>query len=397
MVEWITGGVTAPEGFVAAGVRCGIKFDKPDLALVLSEQPASVAGCFTRNKITAAPVLICKEYLQQNDTCRAVIVSSGIANACTGQQGLDNARAMTEITAQHLDVKPHQVLVCSTGRIGTQLPMKEIGKGIKQVVGQVSKSGYHDAALAIMTTDTFPKEAAVCITIGDTQISVGGMAKGAGMIEPNMATMLAFVTTDAAVAPAFLQQILREVVDQTFNTITVDGDTSTNDSVIILANGAAGNTVLTADSPGSGAFKDAVKAVCLNLAEQIVKDGEGATKLVSVVVNNAATDTEARRAAKTVANSLLLKVAMHGSDANWGRIMAALGRADLELDPYTIDIDIDDVRIVAGGAEQSDMKKFARKVWKQERFSIVIDLHAGSSSYTCLTCDLSHAYIDINL
>ncbi|RJP60862.1 MAG: bifunctional glutamate N-acetyltransferase/amino-acid acetyltransferase ArgJ [Candidatus Auribacter fodinae] len=396
-MEWINGGITAPEGFRAAGIGCGIKFDKPDLAVVVSDRDALCAGCFTRNKVKAAPVRVCKDHLSKTNICRAFIVSSGIANACTGEQGIENARRMASLTAEQLGVKTENVMVCSTGRIGTQLPLDKIAKGIVTVVGSASKDGAHDAAVAIMTTDVVPKEASCSTIINGSKITFGGMVKGAGMIAPDMATMLAFITTDAAVEPVFLQTVLRECVDKTFNSITVDGDTSTNDTVLMMANGVAGNPVITAGSEGAEMFRQALQGVCYSLAEQIVRDGEGATKLIQVTVTGAVDNASARKASHCVANSLLLKVAFSGPDANWGRIMAALGRAGIEVDPDKIDVFIGDVPMVARGVEIAGNKNDARQVWKQQTFVITVDLHLGPGKDTCLTCDISHAYIDINL
>lgn len=396
-MKWIKGGVTSPKGFIAGGVHCGIKKELLDLAVVVSENEAVCAGCFTSNEVKAAPVIISKEHLTKSKTIKGVIINSGCANTCTGQEGFNNAKGMAKLSASLLGTFPEKMLVCSTGRIGVQLPMDKIESGIKQVAGELSIDGHKKAAEAIMTTDKVSKEAACTLVAGETEISIGGMAKGAGMIAPHMATMIAIITSDACVEPKFLQKALSESVDRSFNRITVDGDTSTNDSVIMLANGMAGNTIIDEQSPNAQAFKDALYAVCKELAFQIVKDGEGATKFIEIAVKGAKNQKSARSSAYIVANSLLLKVALHGSDPNWGRIMAAIGRSGSSIDPDTVDVYLNELKVVKNGVEVPDVLAQAQQIWRSKELVITIDLHLGEGSDSCYTCDISHEYIDINL
>ncbi len=327
----IAGGVATPRGFRAAGVSAGIKASgNPDLMLLVADAPAQVAAVFTTNKVIAAPVIVSKEHLARSGgTARAIVVNSGCANACTGDAGLRDAREMAAETARLVGCPVEQVLVSSTGVIGVNLPMDKVRGGLPAAFEALGADQGPAAARAIMTTDLSPKESAARITIGGRDALIGGMAKGAGMIEPMMATMLGFVTTDAAVPKALLDRALREAVDRTFNAITVDGDSSTNDCVLLLASGASGVVV---DDAGYGAFVEGLTAVCRELALAIVRGGEGATKLVTVNVTGAATSGEARQAAKVIANSLLVKTAIHGGDPNWGRLICAAGRAGVAFD-----------------------------------------------------------------
>ena len=390
------GGITSPEGFTAGAVNAGIRSDRSDMALLLSETDASTAGVFTTNRVFAAPVALCRKTLSHGKA-RAILINSGNANACTGTQGMDDAQKMATLTASELGVSKESVFVCSTGTIGIPLPMDKIEAGIPLAAAALSAKGGHDAACAIMTTDTVPKETAVSIHIDGHTVHIGGMAKGSGMIEPNMATMLAFITTDALVPSSALQSCLSDCVSRTFNTITVDGDQSTNDTVLLLANGAAGNAPLTPDHPQWKTFTEAVEQVCMTLARAIVKDGEGATKLVSITVQNAATHAEATAAAKAIANSLLCKTAWFGGDPNWGRVIAAVGYSGAEVQQDQIDIQFSGLPAVTGGqlSPETSLEALAA-VYARDAFEITVDLHIGNGSATVLTCDCSYDYVRIN-
>ncbi len=392
----IDGGVTAPSGFLAGAVNCGIRSEKPDVALLLSDRDAVLAGTFTSNRLAAAPVALCRERVATG-VGRAVIVNSGNANAATGAQGRQDADRMAVLTAEALGIAAGAVCVCSTGTIGVPMPMAKLEAGIKAVATVLAADGGPAAARAIMTTDLVQKEIALELEIDGKPVRIGGMAKGSGMIDPNMATMLAYVTTDAAVEPAALQELLREAVKDSFNRITVDGDESTNDTVLVLANGAAGNTPLQPGHPDWAVFEAAVRHVCGALARMIVKDGEGATKFVTVTVQGAADDAEARQAARAIANSLLVKTSWFGCDPNWGRIYDAVGYAGVQVDPDTIEIRLGDCIAVKDGlvAGQTDLKSL-EAVLRQDEFSVLVDLHIGSGTDTVYTCDCSYEYVRIN-
>jgi glutamate N-acetyltransferase/amino-acid N-acetyltransferase len=394
-LEMTAGGVATPAGFRAAGVSAGIKANgNPDLALLVSDRAATVAAVFTLNKAQAAPVLVCKDHLARSGgVARAVIVNSGCANACTGEAGIDVARGMAAETARILGCPADQVLVASTGVIGVDLSLDAIRSALPAAFSVLGADQGPQAARAIMTTDPFPKEAAVRITIGGRTVTIGGMAKGSGMIEPMMATMLGFVTTDAAVPGPLLQRALREVVDNTFNAITVDGECSTNDCVLLLANGASGVTIGAADYD---AFAQALESVCLRLALGIVRGGEGATKLITVTVTGAATAAEARKAAKAVANSLLVKTAVHGGDPNWGRLIAVAGRAGVEFELSRAAVTIGSIVLFKDGHPHDEAAPEAAKYLRNDDINIAVDLGAGRASSTVWTCDLSAEYVRIN-
>jgi len=392
----IDGGVTAPLGYRACGVHAGLKASKPDLALIVSEQMASVAGTFTTNRVQAAPVRLCRTRLAGR-RASAVVVNSGSANACTGPRGMTDAEKTAEITGELCGVDPAHVFVCSTGTIGKPLHMAKIESGIRQASACLEPDGGGDAARAIMTTDTVPKEYAVEITIDDVPVRLGGMAKGAGMIEPDMATMLAFLTTDADVDADALQRCLTAAVGDSFNRITVDGDQSTNDTVLFLANGMAGNKVLNARHAEWSTFEEAVKEVATQLAMKIVKDGEGATKFVAVTVAGAASPEDAHLAARAVANSALVKTAWFGGDPNWGRIIAAVGYSGAEVDDQKVDISFDGVAAIRNGCQCPDVSLAdLAAIISRKSFSVKVELHQGSASDTVYTCDLSHEYVRIN-
>ncbi len=395
-LDAVAGGVATPDGFRAAGVSAGIKAKAGalDLALLVSDRPATVAAVFTTNKAQAAPVLVSKEHLHRSDhVARAIVVNSGCANACTGDTGLRDAREMASDTAARLGCPVEQVLVASTGVIGVALKMGQVRSGLPTAFAALGADGGPLAAKAIMTTDPFPKEAAARVTISDRTITVGGMAKGSGMIEPMMATMLGFITTDAAVPWPLLDRALREVVDDTFNAITVDGECSTNDCVMLLANGASGVTV---DDQSYDIFTEALRAVCLRLALGIVRGGEGATKLITVTVTGAASAADARRAAKAIANSPLVKTAVHGGDPNWGRLIAVAGRADVEFDLGHAKVTIGPIVLFSDGRPYDDAAPEAAEYLKNDDIAIGVDLGVGGAASTVWTCDLSAEYVRIN-
>ncbi len=392
----IQGGVTSAQGFVASGVHCGIKPQRKDLALVVSRVPAAAAGVFTTNKVKAAPVLLDMERIRSGQG-RAVLLSSGNANACTGEQGLRDAREMAHLVAEHLQVPEDQVYVCSTGQIGVPLPMEAIRRGVPEAVRLLGPDGTA-AAEAILTTDTGPKAGAVQVMIGQQVVTVGGMSKGAGMIHPQMATTLTVLTTDAAVAPAVLQAALRRAADQSFNRITVDGDRSTNDTILLLANGEAGAPEITGPGEALDALQAALNAVTVRLAKAVAQDGEGATKLIEITVEGAQTDEDAERAAFAVANSPLVKTAIHGAGANWGRIMAAVGYSGAEVQPDRVTVRIGPVVVaergtLAGGPER--LEQAGEHLMGQD-VRVGVDLGLGRGIATVWTCDLSEEYVKEN-
>ena len=395
MVERITGGITAPAGFEAAGVACGIKPSGLDLALIVSTPPARAVGIFTTNLAVAAPVVVTREHLRRaRGTASSIVVNSGCANACTGDQGLAVARAMATDTARAIGCSAEQVLVSSTGVIGVQLDGEKLRHGITHAAGALSRDGHGAAAEAIMTTDPWAKEAAVRATTPAGVFHVGGMAKGAGMIEPNMATMLGFLTTDADVGLELLQRALADAADDTFNSITVDGETSTNDMVLLLA---GGRSRVLIDDTGYPAFVDALHTVCRELALAVVKGGEGATKLVAVTVAGARTAAEARQTARAIANSPLVKTAVHGGDPNWGRVVAVAGRAGVGFDLARARVRIGEVELFGGGQVFADREPAAAEHLSGSEVVIGVDVGTGGSgTATVWTCDLSAEYVRIN-
>jgi glutamate N-acetyltransferase/amino-acid N-acetyltransferase len=385
----IKGSVTAARGFRAAGVAAGLKASgKKDMALIVSNEPATVAATFTTNQVKAAPVKLSMRHAKTGKAC-AIIANSGNANACTGNAGVIHARAMAVAVARRLGCAESHVLVCSTGRIGVNLPIVKVESGIKQLLGVLSTHGGSAAAQAIMTTDTFAKEVAVQFKAGGKTIRVGGIAKGAGMIQPNMATMLSFITTDAAIPRAALQKSLTHAVNHSFNRVTVDGDTSTNDTVILLANGMAG-------APPLAKFQEALDFVCLELAKMIVRDGEGVTKFVTVNVHGAASDRDAEFAARAVANSVLVKTSWCGGDPNWGRILDALGYSRARVDEDLVDIAYNGVSAVRGGMATRTPLARLKKIVAQPTFTIDIHLHLGRGHCAMHTCDLTEKYVELN-
>lgn len=388
-------GITAPKGFKSAGIHCGIKKSKKDLALIYSELPATAAGVFTTNKVLAAPVLVCKEFLNSSDSFHAIIINSGNANACTGKLGLENAYKMADETAKRLKIKSNQVFVSSTGVIGEQLPMDKIIKGINHIVDSIEDGNDLATAQAIMTTDTFPKLFNKTFLIDGIEVSIGGIAKGSGMIHPNMATMLAFITTDAKIEKLTLQKLLKNVTDLTFNKIVVDGDTSTNDMVLMLANGAS-NVEIIDETENYKIFEKNLYELLKKLSIDIVKDGEGATKLVEINVEGALSDTDADKAARQIALSPLVKTAIHGEDANWGRIIAAVGYSGIEFNPDLFELEINEVPILKQNYEVTLPNELANQTLKSSEVKIRVNLNAGNGKATIWTCDFSEEYVKIN-
>jgi glutamate N-acetyltransferase/amino-acid N-acetyltransferase len=392
----ISGGVTAPKGFLASGVFCGIRKAKKDVAIIRSITPAKVAAVFTLNRTQAAPVVLDKLILKKSNRCSAIIANSGNANACTGERGFNDAERMVELTAQALDVPKDEVLVASTGVIGQYLPMDLVESGIAQAALSLSDKGSDDAAEAIMTTDTFAKKCTVSFKICDREVIIGGIAKGSGMIQPNMATMLAFITTDANIEESLLQKVFRSSINRSFNRISVDGDMSTNDMAVLLANGMADNIEIVKGTNEATLFESALDHVVITLAKMIARDGEGATKLVEIEVTGAATNNDAVIAARSVANSNLVKTAIHGEDANWGRILAALGYSGVELFPEQIELSMNDIPILGKGYEILIDEVKAKEALSKNEISLSIELNQGSGTATFWTCDLTKEYININ-
>ena len=392
--DWIAGGVTAAAGFRAAGVACGIKPVGLDLAIVDAGIPTSAAAVFTTNLVAAAPVLVSKSHLKTSGgRARAVIINSGCANACTGEEGLAVAQSMANAGAKCLGCDPVDVLIASTGVIGVHLDGRRVANGIANATTALSREGHDDAARAILTTDIGPKESAIRVELDTGEFRVGGMAKGAGMIEPNMATMLAVLTTDVRITGPDLQKALTDAVADTFNAITVDGECSTNDSVFALASGA-GNIEIDKDS--FPIFVDTLKTVARQLAVAIVRGAEGASKLVTIRAHGARTPDEARRAAKTLANSLLVKTALHGGDPNWGRLVAAAGRAGVAFDPARATVQIGDTVLFEHGHPFDEAAPTAAAYLRGADIKIQVGLGVGACEATVWTCDLSAEYVRIN-
>ncbi|MDE3056567.1 MAG: bifunctional glutamate N-acetyltransferase/amino-acid acetyltransferase ArgJ [Bacteroidota bacterium] len=392
----VEGGISAPRGFLAAGVHAGIKKKKKDITLIVSETPAIAAGVFTQSLTRAACVDVDQQQLKQSSYASAILINSGNANACTGARGYKNTLQTIETTAIALGIPKKHVLVSSTGVIGQFLPMDKMTLGIFDAAKQLRKDGNNDAAEGMCTTDTFIKETAVEFELNGTPVRIGGTAKGSGMIAPNMATMLAFITTDAAIARPLLQKALKRATDMSFNRITVDGDTSTNDMVLVLANGKANNVPMKEESSVFQKFYSAFEHVLIALSKMIVKDGEGATKFVEITVQGARTHADAEQAARTIANSNLVKTAIHGEDANWGRILAAVGRSGIRFNPEKAEIYFDRLRILGKNYDISFSEALAKKILAKKEITIVVDLHSGTSSATFWTCDLSKEYVHIN-
>ena len=402
-MEKIKGGVTAAKGFQAAATAAGIKYkDRTDMAMLYSEKPCVAAGTFTTNVVKAAPVLWDKKIVTGSAYAQAVVINAGIANACTGEEGFGYCRATAEKTAEILSIPADAVLVASTGVIGMQIPIDRICNGVEQMSGKLNgdiTSG-HEAALAIMTTDTHEKEVAVQFAVGDKTVTVGGMCKGSGMIHPNMCTMLSFVTTDLAISKELLQEALSEDIKDTYNMVSVDGDTSTNDTCLLLANGMAGNTKITEKNADYENFCKALHIVNEGLAKMMAGDGEGATALFEVKVIHAKTKEEAVTLSKSVVTSSLTKAAIYGHDANWGRILCALGYSGVSFDPQKVDLYFESaagkLQIIENGVALDYSEEEATKILSEKEVTAIADMKMGDAAATAWGCDLTYDYVKIN-
>lgn len=396
----INGSVTSPKGFLASGIHCGVKSgsSKKDLALIYSKSPCVGAGMYTNNKVKCAPIFITKEHLS-NNKAQAIICNSGNANCCTGEDGLSKAKLITEVLANELAINSEDILIASTGVIGVPLNADAIISGIPTLKNSLSKDG-SSAAESIMTTDTIKKECAVEVEIGGKTITIGAIAKGSGMIEPNMGTMLSFISTDVAIDEYLLKDALKESVNVSFNRISVDGDTSTNDTVLILANGLAENSIITEKNNDYNIFVEALKYVSITIAKMLAKDGEGATKLIECTVNGCKDTEEGVIFAKSVITSSLVKTAMFGADANWGRILCALGYAGLDFDPNKVDVYFESkagtIIVCKSGASVEFDEDIAKKILIEDEIIIKIEMNSGCASVTAWGCDLTYEYVKIN-
>ena len=402
-MKQVKGGVTAAKGFEAASTAAGIKYkDRTDMALVYSQVPCVAAGTFTTNVVKAAPVFWDKDVVYKEGKAQAVVVNSGIANACTGEEGLSNCKKEAEKAGELLSIAPEHVLVASTGVIGAQLVMDVVEKGIEMLVPELDsgKEAGENAATAIMTTDTHKKEIAVECTLGGKTVTIGGMCKGAGMIHPNMGTMLSFITSDAAIDQKLLQQFLSEIVEDTFNMISVDGDTSTNDTVLLLANGLAENPEITEKGEDYETFKAALNYINTTLAKKIAGDGEGATALFEVKIIGAESKEQAVTLSKSVVTSSLTKAAIYGHDANWGRILCAMGYSGAKFDPEKVDLFFESkagkIQIIENGVAVDYSEEEATKILSEEAVTAIADVKMGDATATAWGCDLTYDYIKIN-
>ena len=390
------GTVTTPRGFLAGATYAGLKTyaeDKLDLGLIISEAPCSAAGVYTQSSIKSPSVTVTQEHVK-GGSVRALVVNAGIANCSVGHQGYLDAKEMTALASKKLGVRSDEVAVCSTGIIGVELPMSLIKTGLENI--QITGDGGHELARAMMTTDTRPKEVAVSFELDGRQVQMGGVTKGSGMIHPNMATMLSFVTTDAAVEKQFLDAALREVADASFNMMTVDGDTSTNDTLLVLANGLAENRPVDASSPDAPVFKEALMEVCVHLAKEMARDGEGATRLITVEVLGATDVADARKAARTIASSNLVKSAVYGSDPNWGRVMMALGRSGAAVEETKVDLFVNDVCIMEEGKPVPFHRDVVVALMRGPEVTFRLNLNLGNGEATAWGCDLTEEYVIIN-
>ena len=400
-IKYIDGGVTAPKGFLASGIYCGLKKSnlQKDLALIYSEVPAASAGMYTKNKVKGAPIYITKQHLT-NKKAQAIIINSGNANTCNGDDGLHKAEKMTSLQAKELKIKTDDVLVASTGVIGVPLNIDAIKDGIPLLTEKLSKEGFDDASSAIMTTDTFKKQLALEFCIGGKKVTIGSMAKGSGMIEPNMGTMLSFITTDLSISPELLTEALKSSVTVTYNRVSVDGDTSTNDMILILANGLAENPTITKKDENYDAFLKVLTELNTIMAKNIAKDGEGATKLLECQIIGASSEEDAVILGKSVINSSLVKTAMFGSDANWGRILCALGYAKIDFDPEKVDVSFESpagtIKVCEAGSSLPFDEDIAKKVLSENEIIIKVNLFLGDYSAYVWGCDLSYEYVKIN-
>jgi len=400
-IKYIDGGVTSPNGFLASGIYCGLKKSnlQKDLALIYSEVPAVAAGMYTKNKVKGAPIYITKEHLT-NKKAQAIIINSGNANTCNGDDGLNKAKKMASLQAKELQLKTDDVLVASTGVIGVPLNIDAIKDGIPLLTEKLSKQGFDDASSAIMTTDTFKKQLALEFYIGDKKVTIGSMAKGSGMIEPNMGTMLSFITTDLSISPQLLHEALEFSVKLTYNRVSVDGDTSTNDMILILANGLAENPTITEKDENYYAFLKVLTELNTIMAKNIAKDGEGATKLLECQIIGANTEEDAVILGKSVINSSLVKTAMFGSDANWGRILCALGYTSIDFDPEKVDVSFEShagtIKVCEAGSSLPFDEDKAKKILNENEIIIKVNLFLGDYNAYVWGCDLSYEYVKIN-
>ena len=396
-ISFIDGGsVTSPQGFSAGATYAGLKTfaeDKLDLGIIASDSPCTAAGVFTTSTIKSPTVSVNQAHLKAASP-KGIIVNAGIANACVGEQGYKDAEEMASITANILNAAPSEILVCSTGVIGVELPMSLIRDGVANI--NLSKDGANQVARAMMTTDTRPKEVAVSCEIAGKTISIGGVAKGSGMIHPNMATMLSFITTDANVEQHFLEHCLTEVADSSYNMLTIDGDTSTNDTVLVLANGSANNEQITEGTKEAEVFQSALLEVAIFLTKELARDGEGASRLLSIEITGAKDVKSARQAARTIASSSLVKSAVYGSDPNWGRVLAALGRSEIEADETKIDLFVNGVCIMESGTPIPFHKEAVVVLMKGPEVTFKLQLNLGDASATAWGCDLTQEYVIIN-
>jgi glutamate N-acetyltransferase/amino-acid N-acetyltransferase len=396
-IEFLPGGtVTLPQGFFAGAVSAGINkraAGKLDLAVLFSEMPCVAAGVFTTSRLQGAPVTLTRQRLEKG-RAGAVVVNSGCSNSFTGEHGMVDAAEVASLVAAGIGIDPEEVLVASTGTIGVPLPMKKIRPAVEQII--MSRDGGHDLAQAMMTTDTMSKETAVMVRAGESQFTIGGAAKGSGMIHPDMATLLCFLTTDAALERGFLEGVLKRVVDASFNMVSIDGDTSPSDMVLLLANGLAGGQPIAVDSEEAGAFQQALERVCVHLARLIAADGEGATRLIEVTVEGAVDIAQARKAARAVVGSALVKAAIHGADPNWGRVVAAVGRSGADMNEARVDLYLDGVQVVGSGRALKASKREVARLLKGEEINLKVNLNLGEGSATAWGCDLSEEYVKIN-
>lgn len=390
------GSIITPQGFQAAGLHSGVKRKRNDLGIIYSENPANAAAVYTLNQVRAIPLEVTRESIAREEKLQSVIVNSGNANACTGDQGKQAALEMQQKTAAKLGVPKHTVGVASTGVIGEPMPTDKIIPAIDALKTENTDKAAADFGEAILTTDTFSKNSCYQTRINNQLVTMGGSAKGSGMIEPNMGTMLAFLTTDAVISSAHLQTALNEIVDDTFNCITVDGDTSTNDMVLLMANEQAGNTALTPAHPEWDTFVDLLRHIATDLAKQIARDGEGATKLIEVEVTGAENDTAAKQVAKTIVGSSLVKSAVFGSDANWGRIICAIGYSGEEINPDQIDMQIGPISLLQKSTPVTFSEREAKAYLEKDTIQIYADLHVGNGSGKAWGCDLTYDYVSIN-
>lgn len=396
--KWIRhGGITSPQGFHAAGISAGIKVkSKKDMAMIVSEVDAVVGATFTTNQIKAGPVKVSMQYVR-NGKVRGVVVNSGCANACTGVKGLTDAKKMADLACRVHKFKPRQMLVCSTGKIGTTLPMNKVEKGIKKLAMRIAPEGGAQAAEAIMTTDTFSKQCALSLEIDGRKVTIGAMAKGAGMIHPNMATMLGFLTTDAAIDKRTLQRCLEDCVEHSFNRISVDGDTSTNDTVLAFANGLAGNNTIKSFHPQFESFRSALCLVLKKLSHMIVEDGEGISRIVEVSVKGAAKAADAHLIAEAIVRSALVRTSWAGGQPNWGRIMDVIGYCGAKVREELVEIYYDGLAAVRGGIATNTPMSKLRKVARKKYFMITVNLNLGKGEYSLLTNDLTEEYVRFNM